>query len=41
MVHEILRTEDKFIPWIASSKSNDQKIKHDEKLPPGVRSSCL
>ena len=35
MVHEMLRTEDKVIPWIASSKSSDQKIKHHEKLPPG------
>jgi hypothetical protein len=25
MVHEMLRTEDKVIPWIASSKSSDQK----------------
>jgi hypothetical protein len=25
MVHEMLHTEDKVIPWIASSKSSDQK----------------
>ena len=25
MVHEMLHTEDKFVPWIASSKSSDQK----------------
>ena len=25
MVHEILLTEDKAIPWIASSKSSDQQ----------------
>ena len=25
MAHEMLLTEDKVIPWIASSKSSDQK----------------
>ena len=31
MVHEMLRTEDKVIPWIASSKSSDQKVKSERK----------
>ena len=34
MVHEMLLTEDKAIPWIAASKSSDQKLKffflHDD-----------
>ena len=29
MVHEMLLTEDKAIPWIASSKSSDQKLTLD------------
>ena len=30
MVHEMLLTEDKAIPWIASSKSSDQKDSKSE-----------